>query len=136
VEALGRVKTNIDSGVFQAIQYAGVTALESGDQHPASMRQVYQERRDAVVQGLTELGWQLAPPQASIYVWAPVPPGESSTGFATQLLEQAGVVVTPGIGYGQYGEGYFRISLCVEIERIREAFARMGKAGIRFAAAR
>jgi LL-diaminopimelate aminotransferase len=136
VEALGRVKTNIDSGVFQAIQYAGVTALASGEGHPTEMREVYQERRDAVLAGLRDLGWQLAAPQASIYVWAPVPPGQTSTGFATQLLEQAGVVVTPGVGYGEYGEGYFRTSLCVEVERIREAFRRMRKAGIRFAAAR
>lgn len=133
VEALGRVKTNIDSGVFQAIQYAGVAALEGGDDHPAAMRRLYQERRDEVIAGLRRLGWYLDAPKASIYVWAPCPPGMSSAAFATRLLEEAGIVVTPGLGYGQYGEGYFRISLCVEVERIREAFARLEKAGIRFA---
>lgn len=136
VEALGRVKTNIDSGVFQAIQYAGVTALREEQAHPVGMRRLYQERRDEVMRGLRRLGWDVAPPRASIYVWAPTPPGLTSTAFATLLLEQAGVVVTPGIGYGQCGEGYFRISLCVEVDRLREAFARLEKAGIRFASAR
>ncbi|MGE5509156.1 MAG: LL-diaminopimelate aminotransferase [Chitinophagales bacterium] len=132
VEALGRVKTNIDSGVFQAIQYAGVAALRNPDVQPVTMSNIYRERRDAVIAGLRRLGWQIDPPLATIYVWAPCPPGLSSTEFATRLLEQAGVVVTPGIGYGEHGEGYFRISLCVEIERIREAFARLEQAGIRY----
>ncbi|HHW15257.1 MAG TPA: LL-diaminopimelate aminotransferase [Firmicutes bacterium] len=132
VEALGRVKTNIDSGVFQAIQYAGVVALEEEKEHTPAMRRLYQERRDEVVAGLRRLGWPIEPPRASIYVWAPCPAGLTSTAFATLLLEKAGVVVTPGVGYGQYGEGYFRISLCVEVDRIREAFSRMERAGIRF----
>lgn len=132
VEALGRVKTNIDSGVFQAIQYAGVSALEREKDHTPAMRRLYQERRDEVLRGLQRLGWHLAPPRASIYVWAPCPPGMTSSAFATRLLEEAGVVVTPGLGYGQYGEGYFRISLCVEVERIREAFSRIERAGVRF----
>ncbi|MDI6871632.1 MAG: LL-diaminopimelate aminotransferase [Bacillota bacterium] len=132
VEALGRVKTNIDSGVFQAIQYAGVAALRQENDHPRVMSRLYQERRDAVIEGLRRLGWRIEPPRASIYVWAPCPPGLTSTAFATLLLEKAGVVVTPGVGYGQQGEGFFRISLCVEVSRIREAFARLERAGIRF----
>lgn len=133
VEALGRVKTNIDSGVFQAIQYAGVKALLSEQEHPRAMRELYQERRDVVIAGLRHLGWPITPPRASIYVWAPCPKGMSSTAFATRLLEEAGVVVTPGVGYGKHGEGYFRISLCVEVDRLQEAFMRLEKAGIRFA---
>ncbi len=135
VEALGRVKTNIDSGVFQAIQYGGVVALREESDHPKAMSRLYQERRDLVIDGLRRLGWRIEPPRASIYVWVPCPPGITSTAFATLLLEQAGVVVTPGIGYGQHGEGYFRISLSVATDRIDKAFTRLEKAGIRFGAA-
>ncbi|MGE5553151.1 MAG: LL-diaminopimelate aminotransferase [Betaproteobacteria bacterium] len=132
VEALGRVKTNIDSGVFQAIQYAAVAALRNEFDHPKAMSRLYQERRDLVIDGLRRLGWAVEPPQASIYVWVPCPPGTTSTDFATLLLEKAGVVVTPGIGYGQHGEGYFRISLSVATDRLCEAITRLEEAGIRF----
>jgi LL-diaminopimelate aminotransferase len=132
VEALGRVKTNIDSGVFQAIQYAGAVALRDEASHPQAMSRLYQERRDLLCDGLRNLGWPIEPPRASIYVWVPCPPGTTSTAFATLLLETAGVVVTPGVGYGQHGEGYFRLSLSVGISRIREALSRLEKAGIRF----
>lgn len=130
IEALGRIKTNIDSGVFEAIQYAGIEALTGPQDSVKKMQAIYRERRDVVVEGLRELGWKLEKPRATIYVWAPVPPGFTSTEFATLLLEKAGVVVTPGIGYGQYGEGYFRISLCLELERIRTALQRIKEAGI------
>lgn len=133
IEALGRVKTNIDSGVFQAIQYAALTALKGPETHTRQMCQLYQRRRDVVVQWLRRLGWTIEPPRATIYVWAPTPAGLSSVEFATLVLEKTGVVITPGIGYGQYGEGYFRLSLCVEEERIHEAFSRWEKAGITFA---
>ena len=86
------------------------------------MRQVYRERRDIVVQGLRSLGWQVDPPRATIYVWVPVPPPYTSTEFAELVLEKAGVVLTPGIGYGQCGEGWFRISLTTPTERLTEAF--------------
>lgn len=132
IEALGRLKTNIDSGVFQAVQYAGIAALTGPDEPVRAMRQVYQERRDVLVEALQDLGCPVTPPRATIYVWVPVPAGESSTSFAEKLLERAGIVVTPGIGYGPAGEGFIRFSLCLEVERIRVAVERLKRAGIRW----
>ncbi len=125
VKVLGTLKSNLDSGVFQAIQYAGIAALSGPQDCVRSMRQVYRERRDIVVQGLRSLGWQVDPPRATIYVWVPVPPPHTSTEFAELVLEKAGVVLTPGIGYGQCGEGWFRISLTTPTERLTEAFKRL-----------
>lgn len=132
IEALARVKSNIDSGVFSAVQVAGVEALSGSQDSVAKMQEVYQERRDLVVEGLRDLGWDIEKPRAAIYVWVPVPPEYSATEFATVVLEKAGVVVTPGIGYGQYGEGFVRISLCVEKERIVTALERLKNAGITY----
>ncbi len=132
IEALARIKSNIDSGVFTAVQHAGIEALEGPQDSVAAMQKVYAERRDTVIEGLQELGWDLKKPQATIYVWAPVPQGYTATEFATLVLEKAGVVITPGIGYGKYGEGYFRISLCVEKERIMAALERWKDVGIRY----
>ncbi|NMB45143.1 MAG: LL-diaminopimelate aminotransferase [Firmicutes bacterium] len=132
IEALARVKSNIDSGVFSAIQYAGIQALSGPQDSVAAMQELYLERRNMVINGLQQLGWELERPQATIYVWAPVPEGYTSTEFAALLLEEAGVVVTPGISYGQYGENYIRISLCVEQERIKDAVERLRDAGIRY----
>ncbi|MBE3577464.1 MAG: LL-diaminopimelate aminotransferase [Limnochordales bacterium] len=132
IEALGRLKTNIDSGVFQAIQYAGIAALQGPDEPVRTMCRVYQERRDVLVQGLRDLGCPVAPPKATIYVWAPVPAGHTSTSFTELLLERTGIVVTPGIGYGEGGEGFVRFSLCLEVERIKTAVERMRRAGIRW----
>ena len=125
VRTLGSLKSNLDSGVFQAVQYAGIAALSGPQDCVRSMRQVYNERRDIVVQGLRSLGWQVDPPRATIYVWAPVPPPYTSTEFAELVLEKAGVVLTPGIGYGRCGEGWFRISLTTPTERLTEAFKRL-----------
>ncbi len=126
VRALGIIKTNTDSGQFTAIQQAGIAALE---ETPASffaaMKEVYRRRRDLVVGALRGLGIAVEPPRATFYVWAPVPPGYTSAGFAEALLEQAGVVVAPGSGYGPGGEGYFRISLTVPDDRLEEAVARL-----------
>lgn len=132
IEALGRLKTNIDSGVFQAIQYAGITALRLPDRFIEGMRAVYQQRRDLLVAGLRSLGAPIEPPKATIYVWVPVPEGESSTSFATKLLERAGVVVTPGVGYGAAGEGYIRFSLSIPDDRLQTGLARLQQAGIRW----
>lgn len=132
IEALARVKSNIDSGVFAAVQYAGIEALNGPQDSVGVMRRLYAGRRDAVVKGLRGLGWNLQKPQATIYVWAPVPEDYTSIEFAALLLEETGVVVAPGISYGQYGEGYFRISLCVEKERIETAIDRIRDAGIRY----
>ena len=130
IEVLTRYKTNIDSGAFQAVQYAGIEALSSpqADQHITDMRRVYTERRDVVVSAFEELGYKLSPPKASFYVWIPVPQGfSSSSEFVSALLEQTGVVVTPGRGFGKNGEGYFRIALTVEVPRMTEAMNRIKK---------
>ncbi|MDO4540219.1 MAG: pyridoxal phosphate-dependent aminotransferase [Syntrophomonadaceae bacterium] len=131
IEVLGRFKSNVDSGVFQAVQRAGIAALNGPQQCVDEMRAVYQERREVAIKGLEGMGWKVKPPAASFYFWAPVPAGHTSASFAEEVLEQCGVIITPGSGYGQYGEGYFRIALTVPKERIEEAFARMAKAGIR-----
>lgn len=132
IEALGRIKSNIDSGIFQAVQYAGIRALTGPQDCIQQMQELYARRRDLVVDGLRQLGWTIEKPKATIYVWAKVPSGYTSTEFATMLLEKAGIVVTPGIGYGEHGDKYFRISLCIEEERIIEAFERLKQANIRF----
>lgn len=128
VEVLTRFKSNVDSGIFQAIQEAGIAALEGPQDCVEEMRKIYQERRDAVVKGLNRMGWKINPPQGSIYVWAPVPKGYTSASFAEFVLEKAGVIITPGVGYGDYGEGYFRIALTVEVDRAEEALERMYRA--------
>jgi len=127
IESLGRIKSNLDSGVFQAIQLAAATALREADKTIAEMRRVYKERRDVVIDCLNRMGWNLDKPKATFYVWAPVPEGYTSTSFAEHVLEKAAVVLTPGNGYGKYGEGYFRIALTVEKERLQEALERMQK---------
>lgn len=125
VEVLTRFKSNVDSGVFQAVQEAGIAALEGPQDCVEAMRNLYQRRRDVVIEGLNDMGWRLEPPKGSIYVWAPVPKGYTSASFAELVLEKAGVIITPGTGYGDYGEGYFRIALTVEEDRLREALQRM-----------
>ncbi|HHW41497.1 MAG TPA: LL-diaminopimelate aminotransferase [Syntrophomonadaceae bacterium] len=128
IKALGTLKSNLDSGVFQAIQYAGIAALEGPQECIERMRAVYQERRDVAVEGLRSMGWNGTLPKATIYMWIQVPHGYTSTQFAELVLEKAGVVITPGIGYGDHGEGYFRIALTVDKERIAEAFTRIKNA--------
>ncbi|QGP92970.1 LL-diaminopimelate aminotransferase [Neomoorella glycerini] len=128
IEALGRLKSNIDSGAFQAVQYAGIAALTGPQDGLAEVRRIYQERRDIIVEGLNSLGWQLEKPKATFYVWAPVPRGYTSAGFAEMVLEKAGVIITPGNGYGNYGEGYFRIALTISKERMQEGIERLRRA--------
>ncbi|MDA8212818.1 MAG: LL-diaminopimelate aminotransferase [Clostridia bacterium] len=125
INALGRLKSNLDSGQFQAIQYAGIAALTGPQDSVKEISKVYQERRDIVVNGLNSMGWKLEAPKSTIYVWAPVPKGYDSISFAEYVFEKSGVVVTPGNGYGEHGEGFFRISLCIEQERIQEALERI-----------
>lgn len=125
IDVLGRFKSNVDSGVFQAVQYAAITALTSPQDCVEEMRQVYQARRDTVIAGLRKMGWNIEAPPATIYVWAPVPKGYTSATFAELVLEKAGVVITPGLGYGERSDGYFRIALTQEVERIQEALQRM-----------
>jgi len=128
VEALGRVKTNIDSGIFNALQRAGIEALQGPQEAVAASCEVYRRRRDLLVDGLNAAGWVLSPPRAAIYVWAPTPDGESSGEFADFLLEAAGVVVAPGAGYGPHGEGYVRFSLTLDDDRLAEGVDRIARA--------
>ncbi len=127
VEALGRIKSNMDSGAFQAVQYAGIAALTGPQDCPAEMSEVYKERAKIVIDGLNSLGWNLEMPKATIYLWVPVPKGYTSMSFAEMVFEKTGVVITPGNGYGEYGEGFFRIALTVEKERMQEAIDRFRK---------
>lgn len=127
IRALAIVKTNLDSGQFTAIQRAAIAALEGPTEHLEQLRATYQRRRDLVVGTLNGLGWSLEPPLGSCYVWAPVPAGETSTGFADRLLDEAGIFVAPGNGYGKRGEGYVRVSLTVPDDRLAEAMERLGR---------
>jgi LL-diaminopimelate aminotransferase len=128
IEALGRVKTNIDSGVFNAVQRAGVAALESGMPHLPELLATYKRRRDRIMEVFWEAGWKVDAPKGALYVWLPTPPGESSVQFTARLLDQAGVVVAPGTGYGPSGEGYIRLSLTIGDERLEEGCERVRKA--------
>jgi len=125
IRALGTLKTNLDSGIFNAIQRAAVAALTGSQDHVEQMRAIYQKRRDLVVSAFQEVGISVDPPLGSIYVWLPVPGGRTSAEFATELLEEAAVVVAPGTGYGALGEGYVRISLTVSDQRLQEAMDRI-----------
>jgi LL-diaminopimelate aminotransferase len=125
IRALGTVKSNLDSGAFQAIQAAGIEALLGPQDIIAKMCAVYQERRDIIIDTLNDMGWHMPKNKAAIYVWAPVPQGYTSEAFAELVLEKAGVVVTPGNGYGACGEGYIRMTLTIATERLREALQRM-----------
>jgi LL-diaminopimelate aminotransferase len=120
-----RLKTNVDSGLFEAVQLAGAAALGGPREPLEEMNAIYARRRDLVVEALQEIGVDVTPPKGTIYVWAPVPEGDTSTTFAERVLEEAAVVVTPGSMYGPSGEGFFRISLTTPDERIAEAVARM-----------
>lgn len=132
VQALGRIKNNIDSGVFKAIQNASIDALLGSQENIAKMNDIYKGRRDIVTEGLNKLGWNLKPLKATFYMWIPTPKGYSSTEFSALLLEKAGIIVPPGIGYGEYGEGYIRIALTAPESRIREALKRLEDNNIRF----
>ena len=120
-----RLKTNIDSGLFDAIQLAGAAALRGPRGPLERMNETYARRRDLVVAALREIGVEVAPPKGTIYVWAPVPEGQTSTSFAELVLEEAGVVISPGSMYGPSGEGFFRISLTTPDDRLAEAVERM-----------
>ncbi|MEW6048971.1 MAG: LL-diaminopimelate aminotransferase [Bacillota bacterium] len=132
IDALARLKTHLDSGVFGAIQEAATEALDTQAAFTQGMRGLYQSRRDRVVAALREMGWKIEPPGGAIYVWVPLPPGWDSMSFAAELLDRTGVVVTPGIGYGQQGEGFVRISLTVPDRRLDEALGRWKAQGLAF----
>ncbi len=125
IEGLGKIKTNVDSGIFQAVQEAGIEAL-SGDQSIVNKyRSIYKERRDLVVQKLQSLGYDVFYPQATFYVWVKTPNNIDSRTFCGKILEETGVVLTPGVGFGSHGEGYFRIALTVDKEKLLEALDRI-----------
>lgn len=132
IKALGTIKNNIDSGVFKAIQNAAITAFSSNKEELKNLNAMYQKRRDIMINGLKELGWDIEPPKATFYIWAPVPDGMTSADFANLMIEKAHIVIPPGNGYGENGEGYFRIALTVGEDRLKEAIQRMKNAGIRY----
>ncbi len=125
VSALGRLKTNIDSGVFQAIQEAGTEALNHFDTPLPEIIKIYERRRDVFVKGLREIGLDVDLPKATFYLWFQVPRGYTSAQFATLLIEQAGIVATPGNGFGEAGEGYIRMAMTVDEKRLQEAIERL-----------
>src|SRR5437899_7128196 len=127
---LGKVKSNLDSGAFQAGQEARITALRQGDSLADGIRAVYQERRGVLLPGLKRVGLEVEPLHAAFYVWVTVPKGFTSVSFTAHLLERAGIVTTPGNGFGEAGEGYIRMTLCAPKERLLEAVSRMEKAGL------
>ncbi len=131
IAAYWRLKSNVDSGLFEAVQLASIAALSpDGDGEAAEMCSVYQRRRDAVVDALREAGVQVTPPKATIYVWAPIPEGyESSAAYCEHVLEETGVVISPGGAYGPSGEGFFRISLTTPDRRLMEAVQRLSALG-------
>jgi LL-diaminopimelate aminotransferase len=127
IQTYWRLKTNVDSGLFEAIQMAGVAALQGPSGPLERMNQTYARRRDLVVSALREIGVEISSPKGTIYVWAPVPEGHTSTSFCELVLEEAAVVISPGSMYGPSGEGFFRIALTAPDERIEKAVERMRK---------
>jgi LL-diaminopimelate aminotransferase len=127
IAGLGKIKTNIDSGIFQAIQEAGIEALNTDDKVLKKLRDTYQGRRDALHEGLTKLGLEVNKPDATFYLWTKCPKGMSSMEFTAHLLNKAGILTTPGNGFGAPGEGYIRFALTVPVKRIKEAVKRIGE---------
>ncbi len=125
VGGLAQAKSNLDSGIFQAVQEAGIEALKLGDKIVEPSRKIYQERRDILVDGLRAVGLECDKPRATFYVWVSCPKGLSSAEFTAKLLDEAGVVTTPGNGFGDAGEGYVRFTVCVDKERLREVAERI-----------
>lgn len=125
VAGLAQAKSNLDSGIFQGVQEAGIEALKLGDSIVEPSRKIYQERRDILVDGLRAVGLECENPRATFYVWVAAPKGLSSAEFTTKLLEQAGVVTTPGNGFGEAGEGYVRFTICMDKSKLKEVAERI-----------
>jgi LL-diaminopimelate aminotransferase len=121
------IKSNLDSGVFGAIQEAGITALSGDMGYVTELRNIYQQRRDILVKGLTRCGLSVTIPKAGFYVWVDVPKGYSSMEFTEKLLQEAGIVSTPGVGFGKYGEGFIRMTITTSESRLAEAVDRIAK---------
>lgn len=124
---LAKVKSNLDSGVFTAVQVAAIEALKRAEEVKSKMNAIYQKRRDVLVNGLNEMGWKIPPLKATFYLWAPVLKGYDSTSMAKALLEKANIIVTPGNGFGASGEGYVRMALTVDDSKLEEVVARIKK---------
>ena len=132
VQGLRTLKTNLDYGIFAAIQQAAETALSLPDQYLDEVQARYRGRRDFLIEGLASLGWSVPKTKATMYLWIPCPIGQSSTEFALSTLEKTGVVLTPGNAFGAGGEGYVRVSLIADLPRLGDAIERLRQAGIRF----
>jgi LL-diaminopimelate aminotransferase len=127
VAALAKVKTNIDSGVFMAVQSAGMVALRDGAEFMKTQRQVFQERRDQLAAILKESGFRFQVPAATFYLWVEVPKGMTAMQFCQRSIQETGVVITPGTGMGAHGEGFFRVTITAPKERLIEAGKRLQK---------
>jgi LL-diaminopimelate aminotransferase len=132
IQGLRTLKTNLDYGIFAALQTAAQTALELPDEYVTQVQNRYRERRDFMIQGLAKLGWNIKPTKATMYLWIPCAVGWNSTDFALMVMQQTGVVFTPGNAFGIGGEGYVRISLIADLDRLGEAIQRLTDAGIRY----
>jgi LL-diaminopimelate aminotransferase len=130
IQGLRTLKTNLDYGIFAVIQTAAETALQLPDKYIKEVQERYRQRRDFLIRGLAELGWQIPPSKATMYLWIPTPVGMGSTEFALNVLQKTGVVVTPGNAFGEAGEGYVRISLITDCDRLGEVLRRFKQAGI------
>jgi len=132
VSGLAKVKSNIDSGIFSAIQLAGITAFENIGKTTSRLCDLYQQRRDVLISGLNSLGFEVSAPKATFYVWIKISSGgkgrgKSSMDFSKFILDKADIIVTPGVGFGKYGEGFIRMALTVDTDRIKEAVIRLKK---------
>ncbi len=132
IQGLRTLKTNLDYGIFSVLQTAAETALNLPDSHLKMVQKRYCDRRDFLIQGLERLGWNIPKTKATMYLWVPCPVGSSSTDFALKLLQETGIVVTPGNAFGSGGEGYMRISLIADCDRLEEALSRLRQANITF----
>lgn len=132
IQGLRTLKTNLDYGIFSALQKAAETALQLPDEYLDVVQTRYRTRRDFLIKEFSSLGWSVPKTRATMYLWVPCPPGVSSTDFALSVLEQTGVVLTPGNAFGEGGEGYVRVSLIADCDRLGEAMARLRQANIRY----
>lgn len=132
IQGLRTLKTNLDYGIFSAIQKAAETALQLPDEYIQEVQQRYRTRRDFLIKGLGELGWEIPISKATMYLWIKTPMGQGSTEFALDVLQQTGVVITPGNAFGEAGEGYVRISLIADCDRLGEVLRRFKQVGIRY----
>ena len=128
---LARIKANMDFSIFMALQRAAIVALETGDDYTVEMSRLYRKRRDVMMEGLASLGFTFTKPKAGMYLWLATPPSyPDSMSFTTDVLKRTGVLVSPGSAFGKSGEGFSRIALCDEVDRLREAIDRLQKAGV------